>query len=215
MGMAPSLARPGTRRPVGRPREFDRGEALSAALDLFLKRGYLSASVSELTQAMGINRPSLYAAFGNKEALFRKALLLHAKRHVHRLRTALAEPTASGVAERLLRSAMTDPTLAGGIGGFLGMLASLPDDVDLAPVRQELMAYQLTVTEALEARFAEAQRDGQIRADTHPAALAFLLEAMSHTISVRARSGVSTTDLERLIRGALGAIGCARLPGLA
>ncbi|PXA86902.1 TetR family transcriptional regulator [Nostoc sp. 3335mG] len=195
-------------RQAGRPREFDRAEALSSALGLFLRRGFVSASVTDLTQAMGINRPSLYAAFGSKERLFKDALYLHARRHLHRLRKALAEPTAAAVAERLLRSAATEPMLAGGVGGFMGLLSSLPDDLDLAPVREEILAYQIVVMNALEDRFADAQRMGEIGADLHPAALAFLLEAMSHAISVRARSGASAEDIDCLIKVALSAMGC-------
>ena len=61
----------------GRPREFDPAQALAAALQVFWRRGYEGASISDLTEAMGITRPSLYACFGNKEALFRQALDLY------------------------------------------------------------------------------------------------------------------------------------------
>src|SRR5437868_2033620 len=61
----------------GRPREFDIDEALAAALRVFWSKGYEGASLTDLTEAMGITRPSLYAAFGNKESLFRKALDLY------------------------------------------------------------------------------------------------------------------------------------------
>src|SRR5215211_3297202 len=89
----------------GRPREFNADQALDKALKVFWKKGYEGASLPELTRAMGINRPSLYAAFGNKEGLFRKALDRYAEGPAAYVGEALAEPTARGVAERLLRGA--------------------------------------------------------------------------------------------------------------
>src|SRR6201986_5691004 len=90
----------------GRPREFDVEAALAAALRVFWARGYEGASLTELTEAMGITRPSLYACFGNKEALFRKALDLYETEKLAYMHTALNAPTARGVAERLLRGAL-------------------------------------------------------------------------------------------------------------
>src|ERR1700748_2518147 len=90
----------------GRPREFCPDQALAAALRVFWKRGYEGASLSGPTEAMGINRPSLCACFGNKEALFRKALDLYETEKLAYMHTALDAPTARGVAERLLRGAL-------------------------------------------------------------------------------------------------------------
>src|ERR1700759_424078 len=90
----------------GRPREFDLDQALAAALRVFWAKGYEGASLTDLTEAMGITRPSLYAAFGNKEALFRKALDLYERDKLAYVANALAAPTARGVAERMLGGAL-------------------------------------------------------------------------------------------------------------
>src|SRR5215212_2984133 len=88
---------------AGRPRAFDEEKALDAALKVFWRQGYEGASLPDLTRAMGINRPSMYAAFGNKEALFRKAIDRYNQGPASHVRDALDEPTARRVAERLLR----------------------------------------------------------------------------------------------------------------
>src|SRR6188474_2575514 len=91
------------RQTLGRPRAFDREEALELALDVFWRKGYEGASVSDLTEAMGINPPSLYAAFGNKEGLFRKALDRYQASQGTFWKEALDAPTAFEVVKRLLR----------------------------------------------------------------------------------------------------------------
>ena len=94
------------------PASFDVDKALDRALKVFWRKGYEGASLPDLTRAMGINRPSLYAAFGNKEALFRKALDRYAEGPAGHVREALNEPTARAVVERLLLGTaelLTDP----------------------------------------------------------------------------------------------------------
>ena len=91
---------------IGRPRAFDVDEALDRALDVFWRKGYEGASICDLTAAMGINPPSLYAAFGNKEELFRKALDRYVEMHDEFLREALARPKArDGIAALLNKTA--------------------------------------------------------------------------------------------------------------
>ena len=91
-----------TTRGAGRPREFDTERALDIALDLFWEKGYEGTYLSDLTEAIGVNRPSLYAAFGNKEELFRKVLDRYMERHEGFACHALALPTAREVVEALL-----------------------------------------------------------------------------------------------------------------
>src|SRR5215212_1579071 len=87
--------------PMGRPREFDIDQALDRALKVFWRKGYEGASLPALTKAMGINRPSLYAAFGNKEALFRQAIDRYIDGPAAHAREALNESSARAVVERL------------------------------------------------------------------------------------------------------------------
>src|SRR5207302_811791 len=94
----------------GRPREFDVDRALDGAVEVFWRKGFEGASLPDLTRAMRINRPSLYAAFGNKEQLFRKALDRYAEGPAGYVRQALAEPTARRVAERLLHGVIVMTT---------------------------------------------------------------------------------------------------------
>src|ERR1700754_1304145 len=97
---------------IGRPREFDLDRALDHALEVFWRNGYEGTSIAELTEAMGINPPSLYAAFGSKEELFRKALDRYVGIREDFSREAFSAPNAREVVEKLLRGTadqLTDP----------------------------------------------------------------------------------------------------------
>src|SRR5436309_14908630 len=93
-------------KPRGRPREFDREAALEQAIDVFWRHGYEATSISDLTSAMGINPPSLYAAFGDKETLFMEAVERYQQARLAEVTRAFdAERTARGAVERLLKEA--------------------------------------------------------------------------------------------------------------
>src|SRR6202051_4649552 len=155
---------------VGRPRAFDTEEALDRAMQVFWRKGYLGTSLSDLTDAMGINRPSLYAAFGNKKSLFRKVLDRYSKGPSVYLSEALREPTARAVAERVFRGVvdlLTDPHTPTTCMWVHGAL-SCGDD----PLRKEFAAQRVAGFKGLRTRFRRAVFDGDLSADADADALA-------------------------------------------
>jgi AcrR family transcriptional regulator len=188
---------------VGRPREFDADHALERALEVFWRQGYEGTSLSELTAAMGINRPSLYAAFGNKESLFHKALDRYTDEYMAFIRTALEEPTARGAIEALLRgyvASVTNPRTPPGCLTIQGGLASGPD---ADSVRAELAGRRLAGEAALRARLERARTQGDLPPDADPADLARFINTIAQGLAVQAASGATRKQLEQVVDTAL------------
>ena len=184
--------------PRGRPRSFDPDKALDRALKVFWKKGYEGASLPDLTKAMGINRPSLYAAFGNKEALFRKAVERYAQGPAGYAREALELPKARAVVERLLRGGtcmVTDPKNPRGCFMVQGAL-TCGEGADAA--RKELAKRRAAGEAALRRRLERAKAEGDLPADAHPADLAKYVVTVMHGMAVQATGGASRADLERV-----------------
>lgn len=183
----------------GRPREFCPEKALAAALQVFWRRGYEGASISELTSEMGITRPSLYACFGNKEALFRKAFDLYERDKLSYVSTALDAPTARDVAERLLRGGLSLQCSEGEPQGCLGVISSVTCGAEAESLRSELIARRASSDAALVKRFARAQAEGDLPDAIEPEALACYLITVMQGMAVRAAAGTPKAVLERLI----------------
>lgn len=187
----------------GRPREFDADEALMAALHVFWKRGYEGASLTELTDAMGITRPSLYACFGNKEALFKKALDLYEREKLAYMQTALDAPSARIVADRLLRGALAMQCSSGEPSGCLGVISSMPCGAEAESIRADVIARRVASQRAMVARFARAREEGDLPDHIDPEALTRYLIAIIQGLSVQAGNGAPADELAAMVDTAL------------
>ncbi|SHH23572.1 TetR/AcrR family transcriptional regulator [Massilia sp. CF038] len=193
-------------RERGRPRTFDIDEALDRAVDVFWKHGFQDASMHELTEAMGLSKPSLYAAFGDKEALYLKTLERYLQRLVERHAAALTEQADGRQAVhaflRSLARMLVDPMLPGGcfiINGTADFGGStIPASVEMA-LRTALGCSEAMIL----ARLERAQRDGDMPAAAEPAALAALFGSLIAGLGVLAKSGASEAKLNTVIDTAM------------
>ena len=190
--------------PAGRPRVFDVDKALDAALELFWRHGYEGTSLAMLTKAMGINTPSLYAAYGNKEALFGRVVEHYLQFPVSYMAQALAEPTARRVAEQFLsgmiRLATHPDHPAGGCLLVRGALATGPTN---DPIRQQLSAIRSQGEAAMRTRFERAIEEGDLPTSADAAQLARYLMTLNCGFSVQAAGGATHAQLEEIAQIAL------------
>jgi AcrR family transcriptional regulator len=186
----------------GRPRSFDSDKALDQAMEVFWREGYEGASIADLTEAMGINPPSLYAAFGNKEALFRKALDRYVARRSVVWQEAMGAPTAAEAVERLLRKS-ADLLTNECSPGCLMVKGSLTCGGEA--LQREMAAVRARGEAMLQERFERAKNDGDLPADAHPESLARYVMAMGQGMSIQAAGGASNKDLHQIVDVAVAA----------
>lgn len=189
---------------AGRPRSFDRDEALSRALEVFWTKGYADASMTDLTGAMGINAPSLYAAFGSKEALFRETVRLYTDTQGAALWASMTEAaTAREAVEGLLlataaASGQCDQPKGCLLAVSLVSPDTLPDGAcgDVAAIRRDAMA-------KMQDRLRAGQAAGEIAPDADTAALAAFYTTVQQGMTFRAREGATADELTGTARAAM------------
>ncbi|WP_413760551.1 TetR/AcrR family transcriptional regulator [Streptomyces sp. MMBL 11-3] len=189
--------------PIGRPRGFDPDEALERAMLVFWKHGYEGASTTCLTHAMGISTTSMYAAFGNKEKLFRKVLERYDEGPSAYLAEALEEPTALGVATAILAGTVRTTTRPAGPHGCLGVQGALTVSDSGQEIRDLLVAWRNGGYSVVRERFRRAVDEGDLPADADPGLLARYVTTLAHGIAVQAASGVDRDELQELADAAL------------
>jgi Transcriptional regulator len=187
----------------GRPREFCVDHALAQALRVFWTKGYEGASLTDLTEAMGITRPSLYAAFGNKESLFRKALDLYEREKMAYIGQGLAEPTARKVAETMLRGALENVAGEDEPHGCMRVIASVACGPAAQSLHDEIVQRTEVFKQMMVDRFERAKKEGDLPAHIDALGLTGVLVAWLQGISIQSNQGINRKDLERLIETAL------------
>ncbi|MGA8222310.1 MAG: TetR/AcrR family transcriptional regulator [Candidatus Acidiferrales bacterium] len=188
---------------LGRPRAFDTDAALERALQVFWRKGYEGTGLSDLTAAMRISRPSLYSAFGSKEALFRKALDRYESNQASFVRAALKQPAARAMAEELLQRSARVLTHPRHPHGCLMVQGALSCGEQSASIKQELIARRGASEAAIRKRLKRAKSEGDLPRHANPADLARFLVTVLHGMSVEATGGATLSQLQRVARTAM------------
>lgn len=193
------------RRGAGRPRAFDEAKALAAAQSVFLDKGLAAATLDDLTAAMQINRPSLYAAFTDKEELYLKTVDGYAQAMQAHATAALAEAPTLRLALKHFYAGAIEAYTGGGahaVGCYI-VSSAIPEAVCNERVRLRAAEVLRFMDAALERRFRQAVDDGELPAKRDIRELATLAGAVLHSLSVRARSGAKRKELDALASSAV------------
>jgi TetR/AcrR family transcriptional regulator, copper-responsive repressor len=190
----------------GRPRAYDPATAVARAADTFWKAGYAGTSLDDLSEATGMNRPSLYAAFGDKRDLYLKTLEYYRDEARALARAALADHPPLKVFLKRFYDKALELYLAGGPRGCysIGTAATVAAVDD--GVRAFLAESMRTTDSFLKHQIEKAKERGEIARDADAAALAYLASATLHTLAVRSRAGLPRKELDVLVDAAIGVI---------
>jgi AcrR family transcriptional regulator len=192
--------------PRGRPRSFDRHKALASAMEVFWAQGYEGASMSDLTLAMGIASPSLYAAFGSKEELFRQAIELYNTSEGGEIWGVVANAgTAFEAIEGFLMQSARVFTRSDKPAGCLVVLSALHATETSTTVRHELIAMRQQNVADLAARLKRGVAAGEISRHADVNAIAGYYVTVQQGMSIQARDGRSRQVLESIACAALAA----------
>lgn len=194
------------KRPRGRPRAYDPDEALAKAMGAFWDKGYTATSLDEISAATGMNRPSLYAAFGDKQAIYLKAI------ERYRAGPAVKNALASG---RTLRDALQRVYKAAlaiyldgdqGARGCFVIGTAATEAVTNPLVREQLAGVLHDVDDAFEARIRQARTEGELPPEADPKTLAKIASATLHSLAIRARAGEKRRVLEAIAEAGINSV---------
>ena len=193
----------GTPAQLGRPREFAEEKALDAAMRVFWEKGYEATSLSDLTSAMRISRSSMYAAFGDKEALYRRAFERYVECQLSFGPVALQKSTLREVVVSALRGIvefLSDPKNP---RGCLSLQGALVTSAEAEPVKQMMIDSRQRRLKLVTKRVAQARRDGELDPKIKPADFARYLSTLLEGLKVQAASGATKAEMNRMVDVAL------------
>ena len=192
---------------MGRPRGFDTTSVLDAAMRVFWEKGYEGATLNDLTDAMGINRSSMWAAFGDKEDLFKKAFGRYINTYQRYMREALEKPTIREVIESSLRSTVDFLSTPGNPKGCLSVHGALVAGDEADSIKRWLIQSRNHGLSLARKRFEQAKKSGDLGEDVDPAALTRYVAALIQGLGVQHASGATKSELMRVVDIALHSMG--------
>jgi len=196
----PTIPAKARRRPRGRPRGFDRDQALEIALRLFWSRGFEATSISDLTEAMGITPPALYGAYGDKKSLFLEAVARYEQTAGCFAQKALAEePTAQSAMQRLLHGAVESFTRHGKPKGCLVVLGAINCTAESGEIYEALAERRQNAEKFVRARIAAGRMAGELANDADVDALAGMVTATLYGLAIKAKDGVPRAQLHKIV----------------
>jgi AcrR family transcriptional regulator len=189
---------------LGRPRSFDRADALERALDLFRRNGYEGTTLVDLQEAMGgITAPSFYAAFGSKEDLFKEAVELYLRSAgAAPIRALTEQPTARAAIHAAMRDSVIEFTTPGRPRGCLIVIGAINCTHASSGVQEHLRQIRVKTQRSIARRLRQGVAEGDVPADANISALASFYTTFLHGLSIQARDGASRASL-------LAAVDCA------
>lgn len=187
----------------GRPRQFDKEKALDTALKLFWTHGYEGTSIAFLAEQIGVKVPSLYAAFGNKEALFMAAIERYSELNGKMYHESFQKKTAREVVQAILDGEVELVTRRNSPDGCLMIQGALVTSPESEKLRTMMAGMRRMAEKWVEKRFIQAQQDGDLSKGADPAALACYIMALNSGIAVQAKSGATKKELQEVVKVAM------------
>ena len=190
--------------PRGRPRQFDHVAVLTSALQIFWRQGYAATTIDSLAAAMGLNKPSLYNAYGDKQAIYRQALAAFSAQVENEVNTALSSSADIRKAlQCFYQGAIAVYCAESPALGCFAICTATTEAVAHTDIQDDLKTIIARLDALLAARFATARAAGQIASHHKPLDLARMTQAVLHSLAVRSRAGESRAALTQLANQAI------------